>query len=310
MVTISTHRHRVQRPSAHAGRLCTGSTKLVWATSALALLAAVLGLLIDGIYGGDPSTAQILRGYDLTTAVLVVPALSVSAGTMQRGSVLGRLVTAGLLVDLVYSYAFYVFGVGFNDLFLLHLAVFAAGLPALVLTITGLDLEAVAARARTVEHVWPASGALGLLALSLGAMWISAAVANALDGTVPAGSRLVETTAVVHLGMSLDLAVQVPMYAAAAVLLWRRAAWGYVLAFVALLSGIPEQVGYLLAMPLQVSAGVPGAVSFDPLEPVILAVYVLGFGLLLLKSPTAGVRARQGSLAGQKGGDAGASSTS
>lgn len=85
--------------------------------------------------------------------------------------------------------------------------------------------------------------------------------------------------------MVLDLAVQVPLYAAAAVLVWRRIGWGYVLAFVALVSGIPEQLSYLAAMPLQVSADVPEAVSLEPLEPVILAMYVLGLVVLLAGRP-------------------------
>jgi hypothetical protein len=94
----------------------------------------------------------------------------------------------------------------------------------------------------------------------------------------------VESTTLIHTSAVLDLAVQVPLYAVGAVLLWRRSAWGYVLAFVALLSGIPEQISYLVGMPFQVWAGVPGAVAFDPLEPVIAGLYVLAFALLVLGS--------------------------
>jgi hypothetical protein len=44
-----------------------------------------------------------------------------------------------------------------------------------------------------------------------------------LPGSAPAAP---ETDTVVHLGMALDLTLLVPLYAAAAVLLWRRAPWG------------------------------------------------------------------------------------
>lgn len=43
-----------------------------------------------------------------------------------------------------------------------------------------------------------------------------------LSGKVPAGSSLVKSVSVVHLGIVLDLTVLVPLYSAAAVLLWRH----------------------------------------------------------------------------------------
>ena len=298
MVTVSSPQHRGLKRSARATAIDNRLAALVWVTAALALTAALVGLVVEGVYIGARSTAEILRGQDLVTAVLVVPALCVAVGYARRGSLFGRLVTAGLLADLIYAYAFYVFGTGFNDVFLLHVVVFSASLTALVLTLAGIDLASLRGRSRRVRRVRLVAAALGILALSLAGMWVSAAVVNAVDGTVPAGSALVETPAIIHLALGLDLAVQVPLYAAAAVLLWRRTGWGYLLAFVALLSGIPEQISYLVGMPLQVAAGVPGAVSFDPLEPVILAFYVIGFLMLVAGARTVRVQA---SGAGGKG---------
>jgi hypothetical protein len=284
MATISSHQQpRLQR-RVQAGSMGTGTVAVVWVTAVLALTAAVAGLVIDGVYTGARSTAEILRGYDLVTAVLVVPALAVAAAHARRGSLLGRLVMAGMLADLVYGYAFYVFGTDFNDLFLLHVVVFSSSLIAVVLTIGGLDLDAVSEQFRGMRQVWPVAVTLGILAISLGGMWVAAVVVNAVNGTVPVGSRLVESTELIHTSAVLDLAVQVPLYAVGAVMLWRRSAWGYVLAFVALLSGIPEQISYLVGMPFQVRAGVPGGVAFDPLEPVIAGLYVLAFILLVLGS--------------------------
>jgi hypothetical protein len=102
-----------------------------------------------------------------------------------------------------------------------------------------------------------------------------------VTGDVPTGSRLVETDTIVHLGMALDLTLLVPLYAAAAVLLWRRAPWGYALAGLALMAGVIHQVSYLVAMPFQVAADVPGAVAFDPGEPVIVLLYLAASVLLL-----------------------------
>lgn len=83
-----------------------------------------------------------------------------------------------------------------------------------------------------------------------------------------------ETDAVVKLGIVLDLTVLVPPYLVAAVLLWRRRPWGFVLATLVLVSSVLHQVSYPVALIAQKLAGAPDAVTFDPLEPVILLVYV------------------------------------
>jgi hypothetical protein len=261
-------------------------TGLTWLVAALALAASLFGLIVDGIYTGAASTASMLRGYDLVTVVAVVPGLVVAVQLARRGSVRARLVAASLLAYLVYTYAYYLFGTGFNDLFLLHAAVFATALCALVLAVTAVDATHVAECFGPRTRVRGTAAILGVLAIALGGMWIYFAVDNAVTGDVPAGSRLVETDTIVHLGMALDLVLLVPLYAVAAVLLWRRAAWGYVLAAVALVAGVLHQISYIVAMPFQVAADIPGAVAYDPVEPVIALLYLVATALLLLGKPS------------------------
>lgn len=252
------------------------------AAGGLALTASLAGLLLDGVYTGAASTAEMLRGYDLVTATVVAPALMVATWTARRGSVRADLAGASLLAYLVYTYAYYLFGTGFNDLFLLHAAVLAVGMVALTLHLAGQDVAALAERFPTPGRVRGAAIVLGVLAAALGAMWVYVALDTAITGDVPAGSRLVETDTVVHLGMALDLTILVPLYAAAAVLLWRRSAWGYALGSISLVAGVLHQASYMVAMPFQVAADVPGAVAYDPGEPVIVLLYLLGAALLLL----------------------------
>jgi hypothetical protein len=265
---------------AHAG-IGRRANQLTWLVATLALAASVAGLLIDGIYTGPAATAQMFRGYDVVTAVVVVPSLAVASLLARRGSVPAQLVTTSLLAYLVYTYAYYLFGTGFNDLFLLHAAIFATGVCALVLTVTTIDPASVAERFGARTRVRPIAVILGALAVALGGMWAYFAVDNAVTGDVPAGSRLVETDTLVRLGMALDLTLLVPLYAVAAVLLWRREPWGYVLAAVAVFAGLLHQVTYLVAMPVQAAADIPGAVAYDPGEPVIVLLYVVAAALLL-----------------------------
>jgi hypothetical protein len=272
----------VFHPQLAAARTRGLATLLTQLVAALALAASLAGLLIDGVYTGAASTAEMFRGYDLVTAVVIVPGLAVASHLARRGSIVAQLVTTSLLGYLVYTYAYYLFGTGFNDLFLLHVAVFGAGLVALVLCITGLDSAAIAHRFGARTRVRAIAGTLGVLAVGLGGMWIYFAVDNAVTGDVPAGSELVETDTIVRLGMALDLTLLVPLYAITAVLLWRRASWGYALAAVAVVGGILHQVSYIVAMPFQVAADIPGAVSYDPVEPIIVLLYLVATTLLFL----------------------------
>lgn len=256
----------------------------------LALGASLAGLLVHGVYTGEASTAEMLRGYDLVTAVVIVPALAVATWATRHGSAPAQLVSASLIAYLVYTYAYYVFGTGFNDLFLVHIAIVATSVVALVLHLSTVDVAAFAPRVRSGAAVRGAATVLGVLATALGSMWIYFAVDNAVTGDIPAGSRLVETETIVHLGMALDLALLVPLYAAAGLLLWRRSAWGYVLGVMCVIAGVLHQLSYVVAMPFQVAAGIPGAVSYDPGEPVIVLLYLLGAALLLRRG---GARAEE-----------------
>lgn len=259
--------------------------RLTWVLTGLVGCAALAGLLVQDVYAGDAPTAEMLRAFDLVALLLVAPGLVVSVLRVRLGSMWAHLVLAALLAYLVYSSAYYLFGTGFNALFLLHAAVFSLGLVVLGLTLASLDVSPLAAALRGRAPARAVSAMLFTLALALGGMWIYSALDNAVTGDVPAGSQLVETEAVVHLGMALDLALLVPLYAAAAVLLWRRAPWGYALAGVALLSGVLHQVSYVVAMPFQVAGDVPGAVSNDPAEPVIVIFYLAASVLLFWGVP-------------------------
>jgi hypothetical protein len=247
--------------------------------------ASIAGLVMDGIYRDPPSTASMLRGYDLVTLLVAGPLLAAALWGVRRGSARAQLVWVGMLAYGVYNYGLYVFGSAFNDLFLVHVAAFSGSVFALVFALSALDVAGIAARLRPRTPTRWISGFLGLLAVGLGGMWIVNALRFAMTGRMPDSSALVETPILVHLAYTLDLSLLVPGYALAAVLLWRRAAWGYVLAAVVLVSGTVHQLGYLVAMPFQVQAGVAGATAVDPGEPPIALAFLVATAALL-----AGVR--------------------
>jgi hypothetical protein len=144
------------------------------------LAASLAGLVIDNVYGEPESLASMLRAYDLVTLILVVPLLAAVLAGVRRGSALAELVWIGLLAAAVYTYAIYIFGAPFNDLLLVHVAVFSCSAIALVLALMSLDVPALAGRftPRTPRRL--VSGFLAVLALGLGGMWMYACLRFAL----------------------------------------------------------------------------------------------------------------------------------
>ena len=254
------------------------------AVAVAAAVSAITGLLVDGLYAsgrdgtGAAATTQMLRAYDLVTLVVALPALLWATTGTRRTATMSKLPAAASLAYLGYTYAYYVFGNGFTDLLLLHVAVLTGSVIALIRDLP--RLRGVTAPVVSRRALRGAAAILGLLTAALGGMWVSVCLAYAVTGSLPQGSLLVETDQVVQLGIVLDLAVLVPLYGTAATLLWRQRAWGVVLGAIALVAGLMHQLSYLLALVLQDAAGVPGAVGFDPLEPVIVSLYVVGTVLL------------------------------
>lgn len=233
-------------------------------------VAAGCGLLVPAAYDAPSATVEMLRGYDLVTLVVVTPVLLLTRRDLSPRT---PVVRAGMLAYLVYTYLISSITGGLGVAFLPDVAVLSLSLWALGLTLVGTQ-PSVAPPGGPAPRI--AASMLGVLALSLGGMWFAAYTTAVVTGDTPAGSALVETDAVVQLGMVLDLALLVPTYGIASVLLWRGGGWAPMVAGLALVSGLLHQVSYLVAMPFQTVADVPGAAWTDPFEPMIVAAYLVG----------------------------------
>ena len=239
------------------------------------------GLLIDGAYRDPAAIEARLRAYDLVTLAVAAPLLALCLRPALRRSPRARLVAAAALAYTVYTYAFHIFEAAFNDIFLGHVALFSVSLFAFVLTVSCIDATAVARRFDARTPVRTVGGVLVVLAVSLAAMWVFYSLRFAVGGQAPQESLLVSTSAGIHIAYALDLGLLVPAYALAGVLLWRRAAWVYVLGGVLLVAGVLQQVGYMVALLFQAAGDVPGATAFDPAEPVIVLAYLAAAAALL-----------------------------
>ncbi|GAA3343004.1 hypothetical protein GCM10020358_40060 [Amorphoplanes nipponensis] len=271
-------------PGPPADRVPVAHPRALAASAAVSGGLAVLlaGSALAGLVGGYPgpgSVSAVLRGYDLVTLLLTVPLLGWAAA---RRTPRAALVWAGVLMSLVYTYAYYLFGTELTVLFPAHAVVFTLSLAALVLLLAAIDVPRLAAGFGPRTPVRFAGGVLLLLGVALAVMWTAGTVrALAAGSALAEPSRLIVPAAVTRLGAALDLSLLAPAYGLAGVLLWRRAGWGYVAATGLLVAGVLHQVAYLTALVVQRVAEVPGAPGFDPVEPVIVAAFAVGAALML-----------------------------
>jgi hypothetical protein len=221
----------------------------------------------------DP-VAAMRRGYDLVALTLAAPLLVATEHPALRSSPRRTLLRLGVLAYGVYNYALLAFGTTVSRLFLAHLALFTSSVTALGLTLVRLDAADLAAGFSPRTPVPPVSLVLLVLGTSLGSMWAWLAFRLVTrGGPLQEPSRLVVPEASTRLGLVLDVTLLVPGYLLAAALLWRRAAWGFVLATMLLVSGTLHQAAYMTALVFQARAGVPGASAVDPAELPIAAAF-------------------------------------
>ena len=249
---------------------------------------SIAGLGFRGLYREPASVAAMLRGYDLVALVVAAPLLVATLVPSLRESPRAQLLWGSVLAYGAYNYAIYVFGTAFNAALLLHVAAFSLSVYALALALAGLDIPRIVRRFRSRTPTRLIAAVLAFLAAGLGGMWVFFSLRFAITGARPGESLLVLPLTGVHLGYVLDLALLVPAYAVAAVLLWRRAGWGYVLAGVLLPFTVVYQLNYLTALLFQSWAKVPGAVPFDPQEVPIIAAALAATVLLYRNLPHKG----------------------
>lgn len=244
------------------------SRALSWACAAAALAASTTGLAAPGAYDASAATTEMLRGFDLVLLAVVVPGLLLTLLARSPGADMVRL---GLLGYTMYAALLASAVGGLGGALLIDVALLTAASGGVLTTLLG-TLNTTGFHVRSRRAALP----LALLSVSLAGMWVIAAVHGAATGQTPAGSLLVETELTVRLGIVLDLWLLVPLYGVAAALLWRGARGARELGYLALVSGLVHQAGYVSALMFQAGADIAGAPAFDPVEPVIIALYVAG----------------------------------
>lgn len=245
-------------------------------TAILLAIAAGCGVFIDGLYRDAPSLVAQAIGQDAITLMITLPALLIAAFLTSRGSQRARLIWLGGLVYVVYTYASYAFGIRFNPLFLIYIALLGCSTYALIGGLATTDWVGIKAGFTERTPVRAVSIFLVVIAGLFYLMWLSEALPASLTGIPPQSVKDDGTpTNVIHV---LDMAWLLPALIITAVSLWRKKPMGYALA-AALLANLVFIALAILAMVLfQARGGEPVVI---PLVVIFVVLFAVSLGMLI-----------------------------
>ena len=293
------------------------ATSLLVAVLVCAVSAAGLLIGTDRLYGGDPkvalgvaaSAAGIVvpgfRAHDALNLVFGLPILLATVWLARRGSRMALLLWPGALFYVLYTYAQYLVGAPFGPLFLAYVALVVLSAYTVIGVVAGVDGEQVR---RQLDGVVPARTVGGIL-VGLGLLTLAQDAGGALATAFAAGATADSIARHVWIA---DLTLEVPAMLVGGVLLWRRAALGYVvgaglllqygmtpvvlaaiIALQPLLTNSPIDVGTVIALlvfaaisyvPLALIAR--GAVGSRPAESAGVAESMYADGEALRRRPS------------------------
>jgi len=252
-----------------------------YAGSSLILALVVVGTALGGIllpstYAREaPSWAAQGIGQDWVNLLVVAPSIAVLAVAVGRGSRAGRLVLAGALLYVVYSFLFYAFTVHFNRFFLLYCACLGLGFYALLALLLELWPEPTWSGfgPRVPRRV--AGGWLLALGAAFATLWLGQVLPALGGGRDPEGSA--ELGLLTNPAHVLDLSFLCPLMLATGISALRRGRLGGVMT--------PILLAYTVFLALAVVGNAVflekrGVGEAMPMAAISGAVAVLSGGLL------------------------------
>jgi len=243
-------------------------------------IVSVAGGFFPGTYERDSaSMAAQGMGQDLVDLFLGVPLLIATFIFAAKGNRISRLIYAGILLYIMYSFIIYCFGVHFNRFFLLYCLTLGLSLYAFILVMSGFSQEDVGA---WFAHA-PARGVsvyIFFVALIFYGLWLKTIIPATISNTVPADVS--DHDFLVNPIHVIDLAFALPGLILGAVLLWRKQAMGYVIASVSLVFMVFLTMA-LAAMVIMLNVREISEDSTIALVFGVLAVFSLIFLVLLFR---------------------------
>ena len=224
-------------------------------------------------------TAGNAQGTSLVVLAVAVPLLIGSMVLAARGSVRAELVWLGSLGYLLYNSVLFTFAETFNRLFLVYVAIFGLALWSVVVMLTKVDAESIGKQFSKSVPVRLIGGYLLATAVLFAAAWMKDIVPALIHNTLPASlDKSVMLSNPVEI---LDLSISLPLLTVAGVWIWKRRAWGYLLAGILLVTYTVEALSIAVdqifghrADPTQSLGAVPLMASLAVIGLVMTGIYL------------------------------------
>ena len=202
-------------------------------TLILAIIASAGGIFMEDLYRDNELIQAAWYGNDLVTLFVAIPMMVGGLGFSFRGSQRAQLIWIGTLWYMVYNYIFYLYGAAFNKFFLIYVVLFALSAYAFIFALIKIDVKGIGKKFNAHTPVKWISGYMLAFALLLGGLWIMLCISFIITGQVP--QDILQTDHPTGVVYATDLALLMPATVLAAILLWKRQAWGYILSAIVLI---------------------------------------------------------------------------
>ena len=246
----------------------------------LATIASAGGLFIENLYQDNVFVKMAWHTNDIITLTVVVPLMIIAIFLVNKGNFRWFLILLGLLVYVFYNFAFYLFGATFNVFFLIYATLVSLSASSLVLLLSQSSLNSIALNFSEKTPVRWVSGYLFMIAFMLFIVEFSMIIPFLTSNKIPETIKLTGTkTSIVF---ALDFSMVIPISIIAAILLWKRRSWGFVMGIMMLVKGFTY--GLVLSIGTVLLANSDANGKWDPLMPLYVALVIgglLGCWLLL-----------------------------
>jgi hypothetical protein len=265
-------RKLVKEEREDAVRSASAAFRLSAALAVVAAVAAASTAFIPGVLHGTAVMNGSARGTGYVVLGVALPVLLVAMFAGRRGSIRATIVWLGAVAYLLYNAVLFLFATPFNSLFLLYTSMFTLAVWSAVAVLRTLRVEQLGDHFSNRLPVRAIAGYLGLVAILNALVWLSGVVPALISSKEPAflaGTGLTTNPIYVQ-----DLTFWIPLSLVAAVSIWRRRPWGYVLAGALLI--------YLVLESTSIAVDQWFGHAADPSSAVASAALVPGFVLLAL----------------------------
>lgn len=244
-------------------------------TGIIILLAAIVsggGLLMKNLYHDNAFVKMAWHTNDIITLFVVVPLMTIAMFLAYNGNVRWLFLLLGLLGYIFYNFAFYLFGASFNAFFLIYSSLLFLSACTIILFLSQSSLSQIAASFSSKTPVKWISMYLVLIAFLLFSVELSMIVPFLTSNIVPETIKLTgNATSIVF---ALDFSIVIPVSLIAAILLWRRSSWGFVLSIIMLVKGFTYGIVLCFGTISLAYSAIYG--KWDPLMPLYMALVVGG----------------------------------